>query len=67
MAATLKSPAKPNTVEPVVDVMRATASSTPSAVRPFTMTSAPSAANARAIAKPIPAVLPVTRASLFAS
>jgi hypothetical protein len=65
--ATLKSPAKPDTVDPVVDAMRATASSTPSAVRPFTMTSAPSAASARAIAKPMPAVLPETRASLLAS
>ena len=43
------------------------ASATRDSVRPFTITRAPSAASARAIARPMPAVEPVTKASLSVS
>src|SRR5260221_4283181 len=47
--------------------MDAMASATRASVRPLTTTRAPSAARALAMAKPMPAVEPVTRASLFSS
>ncbi len=47
--------------------MEAMASFTRASLRPLTMTRVPSAASALAMAKPIPAVEPLTRASLFSS
>src|SRR5436190_19909497 len=47
--------------------MEAMASFTRTSVRPLTITRAPSPASALAMAKPIPAVEPLTRASLFSS
>ena len=47
--------------------MAATASATRASVRPLTMTRAPSAASALAMARPMPAVEPVTSASLSVS
>src|ERR1700736_4590955 len=47
--------------------MDSIASDTRSSVRPFTITRAPSAASDLAMAKPIPAVEPVTNAVLFSS
>ena len=63
-AAVLRSPAKPSTAPPGAAGMRATAASTEAWARPLTITRAPSAASAVAMARPMPAVLPETRASL---
>jgi hypothetical protein len=62
--AVLRSPAKPTTSPPVFAFSSATASSTDDCERPLTITRAPSCARLVAIARPIPAVLPLTRASL---
>ena len=50
--------------DPLMDAM---ASDTRASVRPFTITRVPSAASDLAMAKPIPAVEPVTKAVLFSS
>src|ERR1700730_671731 len=62
--ATLKSPANPRTAVPVSDASDTATSSTNALDRPLTMTRAPSRARVLAIARPMPAVLPVISASL---
>ena len=60
----LRSPAKPETSPPVVAFSFATRLSTADCVRPLTITRAPSRPSAAAMARPMPAVLPLTSASL---
>src|SRR5690349_11090739 len=62
--ATLRSPANPCRSPPVVDLSDATTASTAALDRPLMITRAPSRASVVAIASPMPAVLPVTSASL---
>src|SRR5208283_1728355 len=62
--AVLRSPAKPLTSLPVAERNFVTTSSTDACERPLTMTRVPSCARVVAIAKPMPAVLPLTGASL---
>src|SRR6267143_7226779 len=62
--ATLRSPANPWRSPPVLDLRDATTWSTDGLDRPLMITRAPSRAKVVAIARPMPAVLPVTSASL---
>src|SRR5437588_10542101 len=62
--AMLRSPANPWRSPPVPDLRETTTSSTDALDRPLIITRAPSRASVVAIARPIPAVLPVTSASL---
>src|SRR3989449_11097784 len=69
-AAVPRSAATPETCAPAPGAARRTsavAARTRDSVRPFTMTAAPSRASARAMARPMPAVEPVTTAVLPAS
>src|SRR6266516_2933893 len=63
-AAVLRSPANPCTSAPVADVSCAATPATDDCDRPLTITRAPSRANAVEMARPMPAVLPLTKASL---
>jgi hypothetical protein len=63
-AAVLRSAAKADALFGAIAFSFATAASTDFDVRPLTMTRAPSRTSASAMAYPIPAVLPLTSASL---